>query len=527
MNKTTEHILRRLIRESLFSNSATPKWSDPTFGNQNNNYTGTSPEVNTYFGESYEKIAQAYNISYYVYDSGKIDKGDTSVPANANAVKILNEFARVLASRILVYTVSDSSGNLPDIDTSFVGGGISDYLPTTDKEKFQIFSRNLANTILPKVKTIYSAAMKYAQNDRQIAAAICYEGMKALPGTVGVCVFTHTGAKSDETAYRQMSRIKISSSNSYGYVNLASAPTPSLTIAHTSNDYAQDDSVVAKPVIFLDGDKPPDTPTIEHEVDHAVEMCFNAAFKKILSMTDKGDEDKTTGAGDSKEGSETSGYIYNANLDIISALAPPAVPRSNFKVVSTPATKAMLSQARDFIKNHAPLITAKGTDPMSAAQAGFQILSALINRDYSGLGGELFDENGTLAYDILSDKPLKRGQGSLYKIQSGWSNKASELRNMVLAISREHKRLKKQLGTAYTSAADVRPMLAKLFNADTVSEEGRSTLILLAALGPHTAAEFDSLGAVAMGPQTSGGTGSQVTESTRRRVRLSNIVRRR
>ena len=492
----SEKSLRQLIREIDFDTGLDAKPRDDTDKAKLEEYVGSAPDIPSYRGSALQVGAKIKNVNYYLSVDGKIVKGDTALPVNKNALSVIQTFQNALNELVPLYTEGDGSGQLPNInvslaDWSVVGGG--------EKEKLRVYASRLDKTALPKVKTLYSEALKQTKGDKIRAAAICYEGARAIPHIIGISVFSAPG---ESGAYKKIRSIDTYETLGTIYVSDARIdPGQDNSLAYANQDYpigfTFGKALVCLPKIVLNGDAAPDRDTILHELGHAIAFCFNEAFNRLLGNP----SDKETD------------YVNQANVDVISAISPPSLPGKGFKdqdySLATPQAKPYLEQAIDFVKKNTKLDSISHD---SYAKTGFKILGILLNRDYSGVGsievdinGLLLDQNPSNTYSRIGIKNMKKSD-KLVAAQNPWTFSVDEIRNAIRSIYQNHRAVKKELGDQYKNAADVRPLIAKKFKTivdEDVASEDYTAVALLAALGPHKSNDFDRLNAVAKNDDSS------------------------
>ena len=517
--KITEAQLRGLVREFLGIDAAYAAEIPASSRKAVENFKGTAPDIPTKQGVIFQTTAKIKDASYYTCINGQISLGDTSVPQNKLALSVIETFKQALSDATAKYFVYGAGGEFPEIDTSDIND--------VRKELLNYASR-IEMSPSVTMKSVFKLALKYTNNDKAVAAAICYEAQRALPHVVGVSLFTAGNKKYDKSAYDRFQSVKKTPSALTVYITEVPEINESegdKDVAVCVGDYPVGDissvfggrKLCSQSVVFLNGEEKPDYQVIIHEIGHAIANCINSAFSEILSTSDKEAGKEKSSAAYDKD------YTKEANIDIIAKISPPALPGGDFNKVSAPTSSAKpyLTQAIDFIKANTKLETGS---PASFAKVGFKALGIVNNRDYSGVGGLYADENGKALQSPDGYDPA--GTKVVFGISStGWTFLPDEIRNSVLNIFRLHRRARKEFKDQYTSAKDVRPFIVKYIStiSDNFTNLGEDilTMALLAALGPRTAADFEVLNAVAaLDKQDKDGDDTTLAESA-----LRNLIR--
>lgn len=481
-------------------------------------FKGSAPDIPVKYGSSYRDAAMSQNVNYYLYDNGKIQVGDTSFPDWPAAKTVLRQFKTALDEVIPFYTVIDGSGRFPDIDTDNIDN-------SKVKQSLLNYAKFIEASQLQKVKTIYKTALKVTGNDRAKAAAICYDGAKALPYILGVALFTRYGPNmsiktksqiGSEDAYARFRSVKLSPSSSTltVYISISNPDSDDHSLAFcTPGGGPIGVDVVLRPVCFYNADSLPDMTVVRHEIDHAIHRIYNDAFSKHASEANQKSVKQDARGGD---------YIFEMNKEVIGELSPPSLPGQQSGGLvrkSTPQAKPYVDSAADFIKKNVKI---GDMSAVSLAKLSFLVLGSIVGRDYNGVGDTNFDTAGNDIAPVSFTKGGEAFEMSTAYTAGDWIMNSSEIRNAVLNMFRRHRRLKKELGTQYTAAQDVRPYLAKGLT-NTVNISSSQDLIeacILAALGPHPSTDFDKLAAVAAADQPAAGEETRLSENLMRRWSL-------
>jgi hypothetical protein len=490
-------------------------------------FKGTTPDINTTWGDAYQKAAQITGVDYYVVINGKIDKGDASFATVPNAVTICNNFITAVKTVVKELTpIPIGYGALPNIDTDDIGDDDVDGL-------LRQFAIAIEKSNVPKIKTLFAKALQVAKNDRVRAAAICYESVKRLPVVIGVALFTRPGRKTNikGTAIQRFRTRQPPEGGESSYMQESPPENSAIAFCASGNyptGYIYDNPLrdIDQPVIFLNADDLERTTAaaIEHEVGHALDSIFNSACKKYDSVK-------------SSTKSETD-YIGEADMPVIALLAPPPIPStgpmSTEDGTSSPNAMSYLKSAMDFLKSVPGLLSysatpvpvknprtpaekqvktvydkhmsAREAQAITTARFSFQILSTLTGRDYSGVGSVF---SASTKYGVNNSV-----------ISDSWYKLEGEQRNAVKSIYRIHNNLRAD--KEYMSAPDARLMIA--IAAQTAvkgSAEPDLIAFILAAIGPHPASDFDKWAGVAAADIPKGDERSVATE---RWMRLAGLV---
>jgi hypothetical protein len=514
----TDSLLRLLLREQLMSEDIYDTGYDPDVylddESKIREFEGTTPVINTSHDEVVRKAAKITGVNYYVVTNGKIDKGDASFPDFPNATLIANRFAETLKNIAKEYTpISIGYGKFPNIDTDDIGDD------DTDSALLQ-FAKAIETSSLPKIKTLFAKALQVTKGDRVGAAAICYVTVKRIPVIIGVPLFTRTGTKLDIPG-DAMVRFNTRKLEVEGWnVQLVIEDPDDSTIAfcqlHRPVGFLAMDDMrdIAIPVVFMNADNINRTTesSIEHEIGHGIDGIFGTACLQY---------DVT---GNKKKYEDKNDYIGEANMPVISMLAPAPIPASGKPTqpdgTSSPNASQLLKSAADFlasipeliqvnvpskpkqVKTRADIKAKENYDDSmrvysmrayTAARFGFQVLGSLTGRDYSGVGRAF----GAYQQPYGSDVSL---------VSDSWFELPGEQRNAVKLIYRTHSELKKT-DKEYNTVPDARRKLVYAVRSkDQKAAEWSLAAFILATLGPHPASDFDKLaGFAAVDKQTTTG----------------------
>lgn len=529
--RSSEFYLRSVIRESIRVTSTvnlTPDQEEKV-----EKFTGVAPEIpDITKGPEFSSIAKVVGASYYYVSNGKIVTGGAT-PVNKKAYDLCNRYITTLNSIIDEYTpIPIGQGKFPNIETGWMRN-------SDDEKNLLTFAAAIEKSSKPKIKTLFQYALtNITKNDRVSAAAICYETVKRLPTTIGMILFEHDPSLSQFDLFDRFAKM---SPSSYDGTLIQNTEKSDQGCAHTTTvyqtgvnllGYRMKEMVLPVCVFSATDDMCNDVQTMQHEIGHAIDFIYSdACFERDEREIKK----------DPKFDSMS--YMAFADAGVIAQLAPPPLPRTEAtpaaQLVSTPQAVPYLNSAIEFIKKFPnlfsktkypakPAYTAKprtdaerrdrarkdaqfksgvetyqyelDAQTMMHGRFAFKQLSLLVDRDYSGIGDpDVINAEGLLGSPERRD--TLRALGT-------WHESEGELRNAVKLIFRTHSALRADPN--YAKLADAREAIVKKVieqdpsAASTVPGIGEEANVvrLLAALGPHSAADFNKLEGVAAADQS-------------------------